>query len=68
MCKVTNFPKVRDDKPDSVIKFATAVTNLVATIESLERPDYLINPILTDQLIQKLPNEMTHRWWRRVNR
>ena len=63
MRTVTDISKVRDDKPDSIVRFATAVTNLVATIQALEKPDYLVNPLLTDQLIQKLVVGMKHRWW-----
>ena len=53
MRTVTDIPKVRDDKPESIVRFATAVTNLVDTIQALEKPDYLVNSLLTDQLIQK---------------
>lgn len=48
MRKATDFPKVKDDRPEIVVRYADAITNLVATIEALERKDYLINPILTD--------------------
>lgn len=66
MRNVADFPRVKDDKPDSIMKFATAVKNLVATMESREKLNYLVNPILTDQLIQKLSIGLKHRWRKRV--
>ena len=48
MRNAIELPKIREDKPESIMKFASAIMILVATIEALQRPDYLINPILTE--------------------
>ena len=66
MRNAADFPKIRDDRPVSIMKLATAVMNLVATIEAVERPEYLGNTILAEQLIQKLPIAMKHRWGKKV--
>ena len=66
MRNAADFPKIRDDRPVSIMKLATAVMNLVATIEAVERPEYLGNTILAEQLIQKLPIAIKHSWGKKV--
>ena len=44
MRNAIELPKIREDKPESIMKFASAIMNLVATIEALQRPDYLLIP------------------------
>ena len=58
MQKAIEYPRIKEDRPSNIIKYSNVITNLVATIESLNRPDYLISPTLRDQLIDKLPMAM----------
>lgn len=51
MHKMTSAQGVKEDRPISFIRFVENVTNLVATIESLEQPSYLTNPFLIKQLV-----------------
>ncbi|XP_051172885.1 uncharacterized protein LOC127289150 [Leptopilina boulardi] len=68
MNKVTNTSNVKDDQPLTMIRFAENVTNLVATIESLDQPAYLTNPLLIRQLVNKLPATSRMNWGKRVAR
>ena len=58
MQKAIVYPRIKEDRPTSIINYSNIITSLVTTIESLNRPDYLISPTLRDQLIEKLPIAM----------
>ncbi|XP_043482111.1 uncharacterized protein LOC122511116 [Leptopilina heterotoma] len=66
MNKATNTASVKEDKPLTMIRFAENVTNLVATVESLDQPAYLSNPILIRQLVNKLPATIKMNWGKRA--
>lgn len=42
----------REDQPESIVKFATAVQNLTVTLETLKRPEYL--PQLIEDIESKI--------------
>ncbi|XP_043485170.1 uncharacterized protein LOC122513008 [Leptopilina heterotoma] len=64
--KVTSAPSVKEDRPITMIRFAEGVTNLVATIESLNQPSYLTNPLLVKQLVSKLPASERMAWGKKT--
>lgn len=49
-----------------MIRFAENVTNLVATVKSLDQRAYLSNPILIRQLVNKLPAAIKTNWGKRA--
>lgn len=60
--KVNEVVAPREDKPRSIVAFSTAIQNLVATLENLEREDHLRNPILLNDLERKLPTTLCLLW------
>lgn len=52
----------REDKPKSIVIYATAIENLVATLNELRRDDHLRNPILLNELERKLPTTLSFLW------
>lgn len=60
--KITNTPSPKDDNLGSIIKYAIAVKNLCATIESSGDLSYLQNPILIQKLVDKLPTQSQLDW------
>ncbi|CAL8114202.1 unnamed protein product [Orchesella dallaii] len=60
--KVKDAPAPKDGKPESLIKFANTVKNLVITIQNLKRKEYLVNPQLTEDLVNKLDGHYRIRW------
>lgn len=60
--KVRNFPFVRSDRLDLFINFSDEVKNVVGTIETLDGTDHLRNPILLQELLEKLPNNLKLNW------
>lgn len=60
--KVKALPAPKEDNPISIIEFATAVQNLVVTFETLKKPNHLKNPILLEELQEKLPTTLNLLW------
>lgn len=60
--KVKSFPVIKEDKIDMFIDFSDEVQNLVGTIESLNEEDHLRNPILLQELLNKLPTSYKLMW------
>ncbi|XP_037051788.1 uncharacterized protein LOC119085478 [Bradysia coprophila] len=60
--KINETPSPQADDLGSLIKFAIAVQNLCATIESSNDLDYLHNPILIQTVIDKLPTQIQLNW------
>lgn len=52
----------RDDQPQSIIEYATIVNNMVVTLKSLGRYDYLQNPQLLEDIETKLPPMLSMLW------
>src|SRR5580658_2119538 len=59
---VSQIRKVKDDDPEYVIEFSSAVLNMVTTIENLDMPAYLHNPQLLEELEGKLSVAMRRDW------
>ncbi|XP_055918431.1 uncharacterized protein LOC129950523 [Eupeodes corollae] len=62
IAKTTYIDSPKEDNPSSIVNFATAVENLTVMIELLDRPEYLANPQLIEELERKLP-PMLHILW-----
>lgn len=60
--KIKNFPAVREDKLDMLINFSDQINNFVGTIEALNQHDHLQNPILLQELLNKLPTNHKLNW------
>ncbi|XP_055698480.1 uncharacterized protein LOC129798943 [Phlebotomus papatasi] len=62
MEKVNELPPVKEEKPESVMKFASAVSNLVSSLEVMGKRNYLDNPQLMREVVNKLPLSMKIQW------
>ncbi|OXA46965.1 hypothetical protein Fcan01_18284 [Folsomia candida] len=60
--KMRTVGAVKEDKPQTMIEFGTAVVNLVATIKNLGELDHLKNPVLLQELVRKLPPTTRNVW------
>ena len=50
------------DKVETLMKFALSVQNLYATLEASSLEAHLNNPVLLQNLIDKLPTELKYNW------
>lgn len=62
IAKTNAMPSPKEDRPRTIIEFATAVENLTKTLENLKRPEYLRNPQLIENLESKLPSILNVLW------
>lgn len=60
--KVYETAAPREDKPRTIVEFATVIQNLVATLDNLGREDHMQNPILLIDLERKLPTTLCLLW------
>lgn len=60
--KTKAVPPVKEDKPQTMIEFGTAVVNLVAAIKNLGEDGHLKNPVLLRELVEKLPPNVRISW------
>lgn len=60
--KVKEIPSPKENDPQSIIAFATGVQNLVVTLETLKKSNHLMNPILLDEIQDKLPPTLSLLW------
>lgn len=69
MAKVRETPPVKAEKLESLIEFGIALQNLRGTIVSLSCPQHLSNPILLQELVDKLPVQQQLQWmsWVQLN-
>ncbi|XP_054260131.1 uncharacterized protein LOC128984789 [Macrosteles quadrilineatus] len=66
--KARMLQPVKEDDAVSLIEFSTTLLNLTSTAESLDLEMYLINPLLLNELLSKLPYTLKYRWAEHVNR
>ncbi|XP_031337274.1 uncharacterized protein LOC116166463 [Photinus pyralis] len=66
--RIRNFPVVKEDKLDMFINFSDNVKNVVGTMETLNQEDHLRNPILLQELLNKLPTSQKLRWLEYISR
>ncbi|XP_021959265.1 uncharacterized protein LOC110855152 [Folsomia candida] len=62
VAKAKVVPSVKEEKPQTMIDFGTTVVNLVATIKNLGELEHLRNPVLTHELVEKLPSHFRISW------
>ena len=60
--KTRNLPAIDEAEPESIIAFANAVNNLVATMSSLKQEGHMNNPGLMEELLRKLPASLQLNW------
>lgn len=62
--KLKEEPPVRRDKLDTFIHFALAVQNYRMTMQAMGLTDYLNEPMLLNELVEKLPCDLKLDWGR----
>lgn len=55
-------PPPRVDKLETLVEYALSVKNLCVSLEAAKLHDYLNNPILMHELIEKLPSQIKVNW------
>uniref|UniRef100_A0A1L8DJ10 Putative bel-1 dta-i n=1 Tax=Nyssomyia neivai TaxID=330878 RepID=A0A1L8DJ10_9DIPT len=62
IAQVKAMPPVKAEKPETLVKFSVALSNMVAAVEQFNRNCYIDNPQLLDELLVKLPLPMQISW------
>lgn len=62
--EVMQEPVIKPGHLNMLVTFALAAKNLCATIENLNKPEYLTNPMLVEVLVEKLPDNFKVEWGR----
>lgn len=60
--KIRKEPPPRHDKRETMIKFAVSVQDLCVTMVNSNMADYLNNPMLLQELVTKLPENIKYDW------
>ena len=60
--KTKSLPHVQERRPETIIKFANSINNLVATMTSLKQDGHMKNPSLMEELLSKLPPSLQLQW------
>ena len=58
-----NEPTVRKERLETLINFALAVQNYRTTMQAMGLSDYLNDPMLLSELIEKLPADLRFEWY-----
>ena len=64
--KAVKISPVKEDKLITLIDFSDSVKNLVNTLETLDEENYLQNPILLKELVEKLPVSYRMQWMEHI--
>lgn len=62
--RVREIQPISEAKVELILPFASKVANMVAYLDRPKTKQYLLNPELLEQLIQKLPLSKRHDWGR----
>lgn len=62
--RVRDIPPMSETKVEMILPFASKVANMVAYLDRPKTNQYLANPELLEQLVQKLPLSKRHEWGR----
>lgn len=62
--RVRELPPIPENKAEMIIPFASKVANMLAYLDQPKTKQYLANPELLEQLVQKLPLSRRHDWGR----
>ncbi|XP_062714917.1 uncharacterized protein LOC134291324 [Aedes albopictus] len=60
--KIRRTPGPRHDRPESILEFGLAVQNFVDHLQAAQQEEHLSNPMLMQELIEKLPGPMRMDW------
>ncbi|XP_062537781.1 uncharacterized protein LOC134206100 [Armigeres subalbatus] len=60
--KIQHVAAPKHDRLESVMEFGLAVQNLVDHLEAAHQEDHLANPVLMQQLVEKLPGPLKLDW------
>lgn len=59
---IRNTPGPRYDRPESILEFGLTVQNFVDHLQAAQQADHLSNPMLMQELVEKLPGPMRMDW------
>ena len=62
--KIRSDPSPKIEKMETIVQFALSVENLVSTMEAAKLQDHLSNPLLLEELVNKLPSHLKMNWGR----
>ncbi|XP_058467108.1 uncharacterized protein LOC131440034 [Malaya genurostris] len=62
MGKIRQLPSPKHDRLETVMEFGLAVQNLVDHLKAAHQVNHLANPVLMQELIEKLPGPMKLEW------
>ncbi|XP_055527542.1 uncharacterized protein LOC129720134 [Wyeomyia smithii] len=62
LSKINQIPSPRHDRLETVIHFGLAVQNLVDHLKAGQQLNHLANPVLLQELVEKLPGSMRLDW------
>ncbi|XP_055604381.1 uncharacterized protein LOC129752630 [Uranotaenia lowii] len=60
--KIRSLPAPKEDKFETLVDFAIAVRNMVATVKACKIDDYLYNASLRQELVERLPPMIKLTW------
>ncbi|XP_053692317.1 uncharacterized protein LOC128740775 [Sabethes cyaneus] len=60
--KINQIPPPRQDRLETVIHFGLAVQNLVDHLKAAQQSNHLTNPVLLQELVEKLPGSLRLDW------
>lgn len=66
--KIRQLPTVKIEKIETLVNLSVAVDNVCATMEASNLSTYINNPLLMEELVDKLPNDYKINWSRFVAR
>ncbi|XP_062699293.1 uncharacterized protein LOC134284458 [Aedes albopictus] len=59
---IRRTPGPRHDRPESILEFGLAVQNFVDHLQAANQEEHLANPMLMQELVEKLPGPMRMDW------
>ncbi|XP_053685875.1 uncharacterized protein LOC128735413 [Sabethes cyaneus] len=62
LSKIHQIPQPRFDRLETVMQFGLAVQNLVDHLKAAQQCNHLANPVLLQELVEKLPGSMRLDW------
>ncbi|XP_062558001.1 uncharacterized protein LOC134222874 [Armigeres subalbatus] len=60
--QIRRTPGPRQDRPESILEFGLAVQNFVDHLQAAQQQEHLSNPMLMQELVEKLPGSMRMDW------
>ncbi|XP_062704433.1 uncharacterized protein LOC134286777 [Aedes albopictus] len=60
--KIKGTPGPRHDRPETILEFGLVVQNFVDHLQAAQQEEHLSNPMLLQELVEKLPGSMRMDW------